>query len=66
MQLPLTVDEATQSLTVTAGNARPDLTLPCDLVEEIASLSACSPKQFRIASVSSLSLYGVEVPCALM
>jgi len=37
-----------------------------DFVEEMASLPACSPKQLWIASVSSLSLYGVEVPCALM
>ena len=37
-----------------------------DLVDEIASLRACSPKQRLIASVSSLSLYGVEVPWALM
>ena len=37
-----------------------------DLVDEIASFAACSPNSRLIASVSSLSLNGVEVPWALM
>ena len=37
-----------------------------DLVEETASLCACSPNTRLIARVSNLSLYCVEVPWALM
>ena len=37
-----------------------------DLVDETASRRACSPKTRLMASVSNLSLYGVEVPWALM
>ncbi len=37
-----------------------------DFVEETASLHACSPNTSLIAFVSAASLYGVEVPWALM
>ena len=37
-----------------------------DLVDEIASLRACSPKQRLDGQRLELSLYGVEVPWALM
>ena len=37
-----------------------------DLVDDTASFWAWSPKQRLMASVSSLSLNGVDVPCALM
>jgi hypothetical protein len=37
-----------------------------DFVDETASSYACGPKTFLIACVSALSLYGVDVPCALM
>lgn len=36
--LELEVNEAKESLTVTAGSARADLTLPCDVIEEVARL----------------------------
>ena len=37
-----------------------------DLVDDTPILSACSPNSVRMASVSSLSLKGVDVPWALM
>ena len=37
-----------------------------DLVDETASDRACSPNTSLIAFVSARSLYGVDVPCALM
>ena len=36
-----------------------------DLVDEMGTFLACSPKTFLIAIVSNLSLYAVDVPCAL-
>lgn len=39
IEVSLSVDEAKQCLSATVGNARPDLTLPCDLVEEVARLA---------------------------
>jgi phenylalanyl-tRNA synthetase beta chain len=39
IELSLAVDKANARLTATVGNARPDLALPCDLIEEVARLA---------------------------
>jgi len=57
---------ASAQMAVSRPPAAPRRCPVIDLVEETASFFACAPKTILIATVSTLSPVGVDVPWALM